>query len=582
MPAKAKLTTRERTTSNVSSDNLNKGSELSHAEADSNFINLRDQTIAISDGSTSTDIEAGETITFSGASVSGNTVTVPTGAGMTIVGDDSSGTLINGGETLKIAGGTNVTTAMSGDTLTITSSGGGSAITVQDEGGALSTAATTFNFVGAGVTASGTGATKTITVSGSSTSGGNLGDLQVNGTIMSPVSTNADLTLTANGTGDVVIADLHFNQGLATVNAQNANFGELELKPTSAQDRDILILKAGTVSYDANNAKNSEFRMYVKSGDTGSSGRQGGLWLYETNTSQSNFLIGTNADADVRGISLVAGGGTRGRVELNIDASHNTDVNLVSSGSGLVKANTFKIADAYTFPTSDGSAGQVLQTNGSGTLSFATVSGGSASTGDITFNGSTMISPSNGDITLDPSGTGDINLSAREVFIGDSTTDSAIISTETDRALFLAQNMNLASDFSSNAGGFINIASNGTLILRPADGNQYIYNESSTVVIGRSSNAASMLTGSGRSATTLTTNGYTNTWEPRILLTPPGSSSSTAHKALSKITMDAGDTGSGSIEMTTVNILMTRLPTSDPTTAGQLWNDSGTLKISAG
>ena len=53
MPAKAKLTTRERTTSNVSSDNLNKGSELSHAEADSNFINLRDQTIAISDGSTS-------------------------------------------------------------------------------------------------------------------------------------------------------------------------------------------------------------------------------------------------------------------------------------------------------------------------------------------------------------------------------------------------------------------------------------------------------------------------------------------------------------------------------------------------
>ena len=96
MPNKAKLTTRERSSSNVSSDNFNKGSELSFAEADSNFINLRDQSIAISDGSTSTDIEAGETITFSGASVSGNTVTVPTGAGITVVGDDSSGTLING------------------------------------------------------------------------------------------------------------------------------------------------------------------------------------------------------------------------------------------------------------------------------------------------------------------------------------------------------------------------------------------------------------------------------------------------------------------------------------------------------
>ena len=33
------------------------------------------------------------------------------------------------------------------------------------------------------------------------------------------------------------------------------------------------------------------------------------------------------------------------------------------------------INDAITFPTSDGSSGQVLQTNGSGTLSFANVGG---------------------------------------------------------------------------------------------------------------------------------------------------------------------------------------------------------------
>ena len=67
-----------------------------------------------------------------------------------------------------------------------------------------------------------------------------------------------------------------------------------------------------------------------------------------------------------------------------------------------------------------------------------------------------------------------------------------------------------------------------------------------------------------------------------ILLTAPGSGSSASVKAQSKITMQAGDTGSGSIEMTTINILMTRLPTSDPSVAGQLYNDSGTLKISAG
>jgi hypothetical protein len=39
---------------------------------------------------------------------------------MTFVGDDSTGTTVNTGETFKFAGGTNITTAVSGDTLTIT------------------------------------------------------------------------------------------------------------------------------------------------------------------------------------------------------------------------------------------------------------------------------------------------------------------------------------------------------------------------------------------------------------------------------------------------------------------------------
>ena len=42
--------------------------------------------------------------------------------GITFVGDDSTGTLISDGETIKVAGGNNVTVAMSGDILTITGS----------------------------------------------------------------------------------------------------------------------------------------------------------------------------------------------------------------------------------------------------------------------------------------------------------------------------------------------------------------------------------------------------------------------------------------------------------------------------
>ena len=83
MPSKAKLVTRSASTTSVTADSIPKGSGLTNAEIDSNLINLRDQSIAITDGTTTTDIESGETITFSGATVTGNTVTITGGGGGT-------------------------------------------------------------------------------------------------------------------------------------------------------------------------------------------------------------------------------------------------------------------------------------------------------------------------------------------------------------------------------------------------------------------------------------------------------------------------------------------------------------------
>ena len=40
--------------------------------------------------------------------------------------------------------------------------------------------------------------------------------------------------------------------------------------------------------------------------------------------------------------------------------------------------------------------------------------------------------------------------------------------------------------------------------------------------------------------------------------------------------------GTGAIEMIPIIIKMANLPTSNPSSAGQLWTDSGTLKVSAG
>lgn len=72
-------------------------------------------------------------------------------------------------------------------------------------------------------------------------------------------------------------------------------------------------------------------------------------------------------------------------------------------------------------PTSDGTSGQVLQTDGSGSLSFASVS-----LGDLSIVGSSIASPSNADLTLDPAGSGSIKLNANTDITGNLTVSGTL------------------------------------------------------------------------------------------------------------------------------------------------------------
>ena len=54
----------------------------------------------------------------------------------------------------------------------------------------------------------------------------------------------------------------------------------------------------------------------------------------------------------------------------------------------------------------------------------------------------------------------------------------------------------------------------------------------------------------------------------------------TASRSNDNLQLDA--LGTGAVEMIPAVILMANVPTSDPSNAGQLWNSSGTLKISSG
>ena len=75
-------------------------------------------------------------------------------------------------------------------------------------------------------------------------------------------------------------------------------------------------------------------------------------------------------------------------IGVNVQSTATNQINLGGT------ADTVRISQTYTLPTSDGSANQVLTTNGSGVVSFADAGGGMPTTGgtftgDVTFDGAT-------------------------------------------------------------------------------------------------------------------------------------------------------------------------------------------------
>ena len=141
--------------------------------------------------------------------------------------------------------------------------------------------------------------------------------------------------------------------------------------------------------------------------------------------------------------------GAEGDISItNLVAPTNSDLTLTTSGTGNIvldaitfRGTTISSADSTTininegvvvdgtlntsgqatlsglaYPTSDGTIGQFLKTDGSGTLAFADLS-----VGDLVIVGSSIASPSNADLTLDPAGTGAIKLNANTDITGNLT-----------------------------------------------------------------------------------------------------------------------------------------------------------------
>ena len=163
-------------------------------------------------------------------------------------------------------------------------------------------------------------------------------NLTFNDNIIS-TSSNADLRLTPGGTGVVNVSNLTIDSSL--------NFSDNVLKVTTS-NADFDLGASGTGSVVINNINL----------DAGT--------IDNTVIGASTPLAGTFTTLSTTA-SLSIDGVTISDNKVSANAS-NSDLELSGNGSGSVKISGLK------FPTSDGSANQLLKTDGSGNLAFATAS----------------------------------------------------------------------------------------------------------------------------------------------------------------------------------------------------------------
>ncbi len=195
-----------------------------------------------------------------------------------------------------------------------------------------------------------------------------LGDMTITGSTISAPS-NGDLTLTTAGSGVVLVND-------------SFKIGSGE-SVTTILDEDNLATNSATAL-----ATQQSIKAYVDNEILN-------VGIGDITAVGSTLIAPSNAD-----LSLTTAG--TGNVVLNdvsikdnkVEANRSND-DLVLKGSGSGKVN---INEAYTLPNADGSANQFLKTDGAGTLSFGTMS-----VGDLSIIGSSILSPSNADLTLNSS-----------------------------------------------------------------------------------------------------------------------------------------------------------------------------------
>ncbi len=233
--------------------------------------------------------------------------------------------------------------------------------------------------------------------------------------INAAVSNATNINTVAGIASDVTaVANNSSNINSAVSNASNINAAV-----SNATNINSVVSNATNINTVASNITgvNSFAERYRVASSAPTSSLDAGDLYFDTTANTLNYYTGSSFQAVVAGAmtSLVVDTSPQlgGALDVNgnaIVSASNGNIAITPNGSGKV------ILDGLSHPTSDGSAGQFLKTDGGGNLSFATVNTDLSNDsspqlgGNLDVNGNSIVSASNGDITIAPNGSGEINL----------------------------------------------------------------------------------------------------------------------------------------------------------------------------
>ena len=201
-------------------------------------------------------------------------------------------------------------------------------------------------------------------------------------------------------------------------------------------------------------------------------------------------LAFATVNTDLSGDSTPQLGGNLDVKGNSIVSAANGNIAITPNGSGKV------ILDGLSHPTSDGSNGQVLTTDGAGNLSFTSKTVDTTNLvddttpqlgGDLDINGNTIVSTSNGNIAITPNGSGKVILDGLSHPTADGS-NGQFLKTDGGGTLSFAsvtqatgnELENLSEDTSPQLGGNLDI--NGNDIVSTSNANIDILPNGSGVV----------------------------------------------------------------------------------------------------